>query len=191
MMRIAKVIFACLLLSVSVSYAAEPGVSASAVAEMMKQAKYSDGFEARLNVLITKANGAHPAPFKLAVIGQIAANKQRLVIRGISPDSVRNRAYAAEADRGGSIRAVESRSMAEREYDPFAKMFDSGLVVWDMLSPWWNWPNQSLQGTEKIHGRECAKIRSQTNDKNNLIQEVESCVDQQAKLALRTSFFDR
>jgi hypothetical protein len=192
-MHIAKLIFVCLLLSVSVSYAAEPGVSASAVAEMMKQAKYSDGFEARLNVLITKANGAHPAPFKLAVIGQFTANRQRLQIRGISPELVRNHLYAAERSSDGLIRAVEARNKVADDYagfDPLAKMFNSSLVAWDMFSPWWSWPRQSFEGLEQVNGRECVKIRSLTDDKSSAVREVESCVDQHAKLALRTRLFD-
>lgn len=193
MMRMAKFMLLGMLLSVSASYAAQPGISATAVAEMMKQARYSDGFEARMNVLITKANGAHPAPFKLAVIGQFSPGKQRLALRGISPETVRNHFYAAEAGSDGHVRAVSSHSKVASDYvesDPNAMMFNSGLVVWDMFGLWWNWPRQLVDGVEQINGRECVKIRSFTDDKNSVVREVESCVDQGAKLSLRTRMFD-
>lgn len=201
MMRIAKAILVCILLAASAGYCAEPGVPASAnfltsansLAELMRQAMCSDGFEARLNVFVTKANGAHPPPFKLAVIGQFVSDKRRLLIRGVSPESVHDRFIAAERGSDGRIRALEYRGQAASEHvelDPFSKLFDSGLVVWDMFGPWWGWPKQSLEGTERINGRECTKIRSVTDDKNIAVREVESCVDQQAKISLRTKLFD-
>jgi hypothetical protein len=190
MMRATLLIFVGLMFSVSKGYAAEQ--TASDLAKMMNQAKYSEGFEARLNVLITKANGAHPAPFKLAVIGQFNAGKQRLVIRGISHEEVRNHFYAAESGSDGRVRAMESRSQASGyvDFDPSARMFNSGLVAWDMLGLWWGWQKQTLEGMEQVNGRECVKIRSVADDKNSVVQEVESCVDQQAKLSLRTRMFD-
>lgn len=189
-MRMTSLILGCLLLSAGSGYAAE--TDASALAESMQQAKYSDGFEARLNVFVTKANGAHPAPFKLAVVGQLSADKQRLLVRGISPEAVRNRYYVAERGSDGRIRAVENRAAGESaEFNAHAKMFDSGLVVWDMFSPWWSWPKQSLEGTEQIEDRECQILRSVTDDEKSAVREVESCVDQQAKLSLRTRLFDK
>lgn len=190
MMRATLLILAGLLFSASASEAAEQ--SASALAKMMQQARYSTGFEARLNVLITKANGAHPAPFKLAVIGQLSASRQRLVIRGISPETVRNHFYAIENSSDARIRAVESRSQARGyvEFDPYAGMFNSGLVAWDMLGLWWGWQTQEMEGMEQVNGHECVKIRSVADNKNSVVQEVESCVDSQAKLSLRTRMFD-
>lgn len=195
MMRIAKVFLVCVLLAASPGYGAEPGapVSASALAELMKQAMHSEGFEARLSIFITKANGAHPPPFKLAVIGQFVAGKQRLLIRGISPESVHDRFIAAERGSDGLIRARAYRGQAASEpveLDPFSKIFDSGLTVWDMFGLWWSWPKQSLEGIERINGRECTRIRSITDDKSIAVREVESCVDQQAKISLRTKLFD-
>jgi hypothetical protein len=69
-------------------------------------------------------------------------------------------------------------------------MFNSSLVVWDMFSPWWSWSKQSFAGLERVSGRECVKIRSWTDDMSSAVREVESCVDQQAKLSLRTRMFD-
>jgi hypothetical protein len=190
MMRALNFISACLLASANTAYAAD--TSASAAAEAMKQAKYTQGFEARLNVFVTQANGAHPEPFKIAVIGQMSADKQRLLVRGISPEAVRGRYVAAGRGSDGRINAVSYRTAGEyAAVDPNARLFNSGLVAWDMFTPWWNWPQQSLDGTDKVNGRECSKIRSTTDDKTSSVREVESCVDLAAKLSLRTRLYDR
>lgn len=190
MLRIAAAVLLCVLLGAGTGYAVD-AASANAVDDSMRKARLSEGFEARLNVFVTKANGAHPAPLKLAVIGQISADRQRLVIRGISPEAARNRSYAVERGSDGRIRGVESRAAGEQnEFDPYVRMFDSGLVAWDMLSPWWGWPKQFLKGMEQIDGRDCLKLRSMTDDEKSPIREVESCVDLQAKLSLKTLLFD-
>lgn len=182
-----RVVLAVLLLCASAGYAADATAPANALAESMRQARFSNGFEARLNVFVTKANGAHPAPLKLAVIGQISADRQRLSVRGISPESVRNRSYSVERGSDGRIKGVDSDHAG---FDVSARMFDSGLVAWDMLSPWWGWSKQFLEGKEQINGRDCLKLRSVADDEKSAIREVESCVDQQAKLSLRTRLYD-
>lgn len=188
MMRAASFALASFLLCAHAGYAVDD--AAQALAGMMKQAKYSEGFEARLNVLVTMKNGAHPAPLRLAVVGQASADRQRLSIRALSPEAARKRAYVAERGRDGRIRMLEHAANEYTEFDPLAKMFGAGVVAWDMFSPWWDWPSQSLQGVERIKDRECEKIRSVTDDKNSVVQEVESCVDRQAKLSLRTRLYD-
>lgn len=191
MSRIAAAVLLCVLSGAGAGYAAD-AASANALAESMRKARLSEGFEARLNVFVTKASGAHPALLKLAVIGQISADSQRLVIRGISPEAARNRSYAVERGSDGRIRGVESRAAGEQnEFDPYVRMFDSGLVAWDMLSPWWGWPKQFLEGTEQIDGRDCLKLRSVTDDEKSPISEVESCVDRQAKISLRMRLYDK
>lgn len=189
MMRAANFILACLFVSANAAYAAD--TSASAVAETMKQAKYSQGFEARLNVFVTLANGAHPEPFKVAVIGQMSTDQQRLLLRGISPDAVHGHYIAAGRGSDGRIKAVSYRSAGEyAAVDPNARLFNSGLVTWDMFGSWWSWPQQSLSGTDRVNGRACSKIRSATDDTASAIREVESCVDLAAKLSLRTRLYD-
>ncbi|MEI7841583.1 MAG: hypothetical protein WCI39_01005 [Gallionellaceae bacterium] len=165
---------------------------AHSIAAMMQQAKYSNGFEARLNISVTKANGAQAFPLKLAVIGQVAADKQRVVIRGISPDWVREQYFAVEQLQDGRIKAVQYQTAKMAEFSPFdvnAKLLESNLVAWDMLSPWWGWPTQIFAGRGYINGRDCINIRSINNNKNAAIREVESCVDQQAKVSLKTRLF--
>ncbi|BBI99070.1 hypothetical protein FGKAn22_07630 [Ferrigenium kumadai] len=174
------------------AYGAEP--SAAALVETMQKARLSEGFEARMNVAAIKPDGRRAMPLKIAVIGQIGKDRERLLIRGISPESVRNRRFAAGKTADGRIRAIEYGEQGSdgiTETFPLARLFDSGLVIWDMFGPWWYWPKQELGGTERIAGRECTLVRSQTDTANSPIREVVSCVDKDARLSLRTQLFDR
>ncbi len=171
-------------------YAAEHETAASLVA-LMRQAQYSQGFEARMNVFVTKANGAHPAPLKIAVVGQFSAERQRLLVRAIAPEVLREASFAIAKPANGASKAVKYRSGSEVvAADPQARLFDTGLVAWDMLNPWWAWAGQSLEGKDRVGERECQKIRSRTDEQDSPVREVESCVDVQAGLALRTRLFD-
>lgn len=182
------VLWVFLYLSAGVGYAAEMPLSAGSLVGMMQQARYSAGFEARMNVFVRKSDGALLAPVKLAVIGQSTPERQRLLIRGIAPEILHGRFYAIEHKRDGGIRVVGAREVAE--FAPYARIFDSALRAGDMLAPWWDWPRQSLEGREQINGRECLIARSFTDEQSSAVREVESCVDQNAKLALRTRLYD-
>jgi hypothetical protein len=176
-------------------YTAEPpAISASAaLAESMRQARFSDGFEARMNVSAVQPDGRRFLLFKLAVIGQFSTERARLLIRGISPDKVRNRFVAAERRADGGIRPIaygEPISGGIVETDPFTKLFDSDLVIWDLFGPWWSWPKHSLGGTEQIAGHDCTLVRSQSDAPSSAVREVISCVDKNARLSLRTQLFD-
>lgn len=175
---------------------AQPGLGeeAGALVETMKQARLSDGFEARMEVATIASNGRRAMPFKLSVVGQVGKDLQRLRIRGISPDKVRGRYVAAERSANGRIRAIgygEAASGNIEKADPAAKLFDSGLVLWDMFGAWWNWPQQSIEGSDKVDGRACTLVRSRTDDGSSPVREVLSCVSGEAKLALRTQLYDR
>jgi hypothetical protein len=188
-MRYAKHIFALMIFFANQSDGSEQ--STGALAAMMKQAKYSAGFEARMNVLVTKANGARGTPFKVAVIGQFNTDKQRVRINGVAPESVRARFFAAERNGDGDIQSVAYSTVNDAaQFDSNKKLFNSELVIWDMFSPWWSWPKQAALANERINARECINIRSVSDDINLLIREVESCVDVKAKLSIRTRFFD-
>jgi hypothetical protein len=176
-------------------YGAEPAVitSPAALAESMRQARFSDGFEVRMNLSTVQPDGRHSPLLKLAVIGQLSIERERLLFRGISPDKVRNRFFAAEKRANSEIRSItygEHVSGSLVEATPFTKVFDSDLVVWDMFAPWWNWPKQSLGGTEQIAGHDCTIVRSQSDAGISPIREVISCVDENARLSLRTQLFD-
>ncbi|HZW26420.1 MAG TPA: hypothetical protein VFF26_13155 [Gallionella sp.] len=167
---------------------------AGALVETMRQARLSEGFEARMEVATVAANGHRAMPFKLSVVGQVSKDRQRLRIRGISPDKVRGRYVTAERNADGRIRAIgygEPVSGNIEKADPAARLFDSGLVLWDMFGAWWNWPQQSIEGTDEIDGRACTLVRSRTNDGASPVREVLSCVNGDAKLALRTQLYDR
>jgi len=191
MRRIATLLLLC-------AYA-QPGLGAdaSALVETMKQVRLSDGFEARMEVSTIASNGRRAMPFKLSVVGQIGKDRLRLRIRGISPDKVRGRYVAAERNTNGRIRAIKYGEYGEpssgniEKFDPAARLFDSGLVLWDMFGVWWNWPQQSIEGRDKIDGRACTLVRSRTDDSASPVREVLSCVDGEAKLSLRTQLYDR
>jgi len=181
-------IFIFVLLS-GMAYAEPAAISVQDIAKKMSIAKHSNGFEVRMNVFVTKANGAHPLPIKLAVIGQMATDKQRLLIRGISPKAIRGHFVAAE--NVGDVRAIKYQtSNSSSDLDPYSQLFDSGLVIWDMFSPWWGWREQVWQGTEQVNKHKCERIRSRINGLNSEVREVESCVDVHAQISLRTRFYD-
>lgn len=187
-----KLVISLLLLATfaQTTHAADAG----ALVATMKQARLSDGFEARMQVATIAANGRRAMPFKLSVVGQVGKDRQRLRIRGISPDKVRGRYVATERNADGRIRAIqygESPSGSVEKADPAARLFDSGLVLWDMFGAWWNWPQQSIEGSDKIDGRACTLVRSRTDDGASPVREVLSCVSGDAKLSLRTQLYDR
>jgi hypothetical protein len=159
----------------------------------MWQARQSEGFEARMSVTLVGPDGQRTSPLKLAVIGQFGVDRQRLLIRGISPDKVRNRFIAAERTADGRIRSIEYGERATDSsagVDPFANLFDSGLVIWDMFGSWWAWSKQTAGGGGQAAGHSCTLVRSRSDTGISPIREVLSCVDPDAKLALRTQLFD-
>jgi hypothetical protein len=196
MRAIASAVLALLATLAGQSYGAESAdlPSTAALVETMTLARYSDGFEARMKISSAGPDGKQSAPFKIAVVGQIDSQRERLAISGISPPSVHGHSYAAEKTADGRIRVVEygTRFPADlTEIEPTTRVFGSGLVVWDMLAPWWHWPKQISGGADHIDGRDCQNIRSVTNAGTASILEVVSCVDAKTKLPLRTQLFDR
>lgn len=168
--------------------------SAAALVETMKQARLSDGFEARMEVAAIAPNGRRAMPFKLSVVGQVGKDRQRLRVRGISPDRVRGRYISAERNAAGRIEAIrygDPVSGGIEKTDPATRLFDSGLVLWDMFGAWWNWPQQSIEGTDRIDGRTCTLVRSRTDDGASAVREVVSCVSGEGRLSLRTQLYDR
>ena len=100
--------------------AAEP--SAITLAGKISHARLSDGFEARMSVAVIGVDGARAHPVKLAVIGRFTEKSQRLLVRGISPEAVRERYVAAERAEDGAIRAIGYRSADPNAVpaDPYA-----------------------------------------------------------------------
>ena len=181
-----------LLLACIPAYAGEP--SATSLAGLMREAQLSDGFSARMNVAVIKADGRRMQPFKVAVIGQMTAARRRLLIRGIAPASVRNHYFAAETRAAGVIRAIAYTEQPTTEgavMPALTPLFDSGMVIWDMLSPWWDWPEQTLGEAEQVAGHECTVVTSLAPAGDLPVHEVVSCIDRDAKLSLRTQLFDK
>jgi len=167
-------------------------LSATMLAELMQQANYSAGFEERLSVTTVNSYGHRTLPIKLAVIGQFDNKNQRLLIRGISPANIKDHFIAAEKSSDGSIRAIEYHGISKnyKKVNLFAKLFDTGLVIWDMFTPWWQWPKQRLLGIERIEERNCTIVDSLYESTISSIREVVSCVDKAAGLSLKTKLFD-
>lgn len=169
--------------AMSVAAAAE---SANELAAAMRAALHAEGFEARIQAVAVAPDGGRAAPVKFAVVGQSDAARQRLLLRGIAPEAAHARRLVVERGADGCVRAVAPEGAA----DPHAPLFDTQLVAWDMLAPWWDWPRQTLAGNDQVAGRACALVRSRTDAANAQIREVLSCVDRAAGLALRTQLFD-
>jgi len=193
---VTKALFALLLLLICApGCGAElsSGITAAELASQMKQAQRSNGFSARMNVAVIQANGRRLQPFKVAVIGQLLDDRQRLLVRGISPESVRNHYYAAERAADGNIRAIaysEQPATDSTEISSQTRLFDSGMVLWDMLSPWWDWPKQTLGTAGQFIGHGCTTVVSHA-PADSPIGKVSSCVERDEKLSLRTQLFDK
>jgi len=181
-----------ILMAIGFGYsAASPLLSAAETVEVMREARRSDGFEVRMKISTVEPDGHHATPLKLGIIGQCNADKEHLLIWGISPDTVRHRFFAAEKSADGRIRLLKYRehpSDGITETDPFTKVFDS-VIIWDIFSPWWNWSKQSLGETKQIAGRSCTDVQSLSNTISSPIREVISCVDRDAGLSLKTQLF--
>ena len=195
MKKIAATLLLQLVTFAHSGFGAEPStiLPAAVLVESMRQASYSAGFEERMSITTVNSEGHRSVPIKLAVIGQFGTERQRLLIRGISPANVRDRLVFAERHADGWIRANEYGAHIARgnkEVDLFTHLFDTELVIWDMFGPWWHWPKQSLGGTERIEGRNCTNVRSQSDSGIYPIREVVSCVDKDAGLSLKTQLFD-
>lgn len=188
-MRLSLVFLLGLMLSLSSLVNGAP-LSGQEIADAMRNARVSDGFSLRMNVAVIEASGKRHEPFKLSVVGQRTRHHQRLLLRGISPISIQQQRIAAEI-RAGEITAVSYADAPNSRITPIAanqQIFDSGLVLWDMFAPWWDWPDQRVLGAAKIRGQECI-ILSSAGNPNAGIQTVISCIDVTQKVALKTEIF--
>jgi len=168
--------------------------SPAVLVETLRLARYSDGFEARMKISSVGPDGKQSAPFKVAVVGQIDSQRERLAISGISPPSVHGHSYAAEKTADGRIRVIEygTRFPADlAEIEPTTRVFGSALVIWDILAPWWHWPKQTSGGPHSSDRHDCQTIRSVTTAGTAPIPEVVTCVDAKTRLPLQTQLFDR
>lgn len=180
-----------LLLAMAFTQSAHAAESTAAgLAEMMRQARISEGFEVRMNVSVTRPDGTRVRPFRVAVIGQIDAHRQRLLIRGIAPETVKDRAFVAERAADGGIRVVgfDATGGGGGERDPHARLYNSGLILWDMFAPWWGWKKLRLGESGTGGGLACRVVRAAAEGEP--VAAVESCVNPEGGLAVKTQLFD-
>ena len=151
----------------------------------------SDGFQVRMQVAVTNADRRIHPPLKVTVIGERKAAQQRLLVRGISPQGIRNLTFAARAKPGLPLLALTSDTHGETDAsDPFSYLFDSGITLWDLMTPWWRWPEQQMIGNDDVDGHASVLIRSRIRSSSSSIAEVLSYVDQEEAFSWKTEIFD-
>jgi len=184
-MKMPRLSVLIMLAAIALPAAAAP--TAAELAAKMREARLTPGFEARFQAVNLAPDGQRSTPIKAAVVGQFDATRRRLVLRGIAPEAIRDEIRAVEYRVDGCSRAADGNGPA----DPFAPLFGTRLVAWDMLAPWWDWSRQSLAGADRVAGRECVLVRSRADDRDTPpIREVLSCIDADAGISLRTQLFD-
>lgn len=186
---ILRTLFALLLAgSANIALAGEPG-DASAIAADIVKSRLSDGFQARMQVVITGQDKRIAPPLKIAVIGERTPDRQRLLVRGISPAKVRNRMFAAEMVSGRIEAVAAADGTAASSIPSASRIFDSGIVLWDLMTPWWQWSDQQVIGNDSVDGHGCTLVRSRNASDKEPVSEVVSCVDEQNLLPWRSELF--
>jgi hypothetical protein len=181
------------------------GDTAATLVDAMRAARASDGFELRVALTASgpragtgtgtgtdtaaSPEGAALEPVKVAIVGQADAAGERVLVRGIAPARVRDAVVmASHVDRRVAARAGGAA------VDPQAVLFGTGLVAWDLLAPWWDWPDARVTGTAEVGGHACTELRSRApaaGGEGEAVAEVLSCIDARRGLAWRTRLFDR
>jgi hypothetical protein len=161
--------------------------SASALVESMRAARESDGFEMR--VTLQRSGDA----VKIALIGQFRDGRERLLVRGIAPANIRGHSIVSErfGDRVESTSFEHDSTPGASQADPLAGIFGSALIVWDLMTPWWDWPVQIDEGPRTISGHACTQVRSRPDRREaSAVAEAISCVDALNGLAWKTTLLD-
>jgi len=165
---------------------------ASAQVDAMRAARDSDGFEMRIAMKMQSAAG-EAEPIRISLIGQSSQERARLIVRVLSPAAMRDRSIISErvGDHVQSTAFTMEAAPASTSVDPTAGLFSTGLVAWDLLAPWWNWPEQVDEGPQTVDGHACTQVRSRPDrEAASTVREVLSCVDARNGLAWRTALFD-
>ncbi|MBI5920161.1 MAG: hypothetical protein HY847_00780 [Betaproteobacteria bacterium] len=190
--QVAPLLVIALLAGCGQSWATDSRETPPGLLEAVQQARYSDGFEVRLAITTVDAQKVRSPPIKIAVIGQASAERQRFLVRGISPEAVRNHYLVTAKNAAGPINAFEYGPDDEGHpisVDPFAGLFKTDFVIWDLFGTWWDWPRQTAEGLGEVNGRRCLWVRSRPAALLQ-IKEVVSCVDKEFALALSTKVYD-
>lgn len=156
----------------------------------MKQARQSNGFEVRMNVYVIAPDGKRAMPMKISVIGQSDATRQRLLVRGIAPEAIRDRYVVVERNATDSVKAFGYTAQSTshpRSVDAVARLFESGVRVWDLLMPWWDWSQQTVVAEKAPTGHECVWVHSRQGRQSEAgVESVESCVDSKNSMTWHT-----
>ncbi len=166
--------------------------SASQLVDAMRTARASEGFEIRIALRVQSAD-IPMEPTRISLIGQSGDERARLLARAISPAGLRDRSIVSErvGDHVQSTAFAPDATSASTPADPMAGIFGTGLVAWDLLAPWWNWPEQVDEGPETAGGHACTQVRSRPDRRDGSpVREVLSCVDAGNGLAWSTTLFD-
>ena len=166
--------------------------SASELVNAMRDARDSDGFEIRI-ALRAQSAGSAAELIRIALIGQSGEDRDRLLVRAITPVAIRDRSIVSErvGDHVQSTAYASDAMPASTPADPMAGIFVTGLVVWDLMAPWWAWPEQLDEGAQTVGGHSCTQIRSRPDRRNaSPVREALSCVDARNGLSWKTMLFD-
>ena len=166
-------------------------LSGKDIAGNMQAVRLSDGFSARMNVAVIEANGKRQVPFKLSIIGQLNSEHRRLLLRVVAPAGIQHNRIVAEIKNGKVVAAAytEAPGAPVADFAEDQDIFDSGLRLWDMFAPWWDWPEQKVIGTANIRGLPCMLVRSAENPVADHARSVVSCIDTSRKISLRTEIW--
>ncbi|MBF0281074.1 MAG: outer membrane lipoprotein-sorting protein [Zetaproteobacteria bacterium] len=137
--------------------------SAQNIIHRILQHRLSQGFEVRMNIEVFDAENQRQQPLKVALIGRYVEQQQQLLIRGITPAKYTHQIYAAEVGKNQPPRMFRRYGVENHSVEPFnieSPLFDSGLIAYDMLMPWWYWHDQQLIGNQMVNGHDCIVIQS-------------------------------
>ncbi|MEO8921839.1 MAG: hypothetical protein ABI330_03255 [Caldimonas sp.] len=167
-------------------------VDGASIARTMREARYSHGFEARLAVSTVAPDDRRGTTLRVAVIGRSLADASSVVVRSLVRLVGQPASVVARLQADGTVHAVRVESSATGPavtIDPVADRPFAGLSIWDMLTPWWQWPRQALHGHANVGGRDCSLVTS-SGAGPLAVRSVVSCIDLDGRIALRTDLFD-
>ena len=187
---------ACVAAALAATAIAARADDAARLVDAMKAARASEGFELRFTATrVPGPAGGEPAePARIAVIGQLGGPVEHLLARAIAPAALRDDEVLVEQAEG--VLHARARAAAHPEaaadVDPGARLFGTALAAWDLMTPWWQWPDQQVLGSDEVDGHACIELRSRQHASDDAaVAEVRSCVDAREGLAWRVRLFDR
>jgi hypothetical protein len=186
-----KTLLFCLIFCANTAFAATP--NANDIAKNLRENQYSEGFQARFNVLRRNQKGAIAAPMQLILIGQVNAQQRRFLLRSLSANKPLSPRIFIEQTQTNPPKVLRLNAAEETPslIQPNEPLLELSLQASDLLSPWWSWQH-SLGSTLKINGKECQILHSvnPSTVQNLAYHRAESCIDLQQNMALRIQIFN-